>query len=536
MQRAAIAVAGLLVAITASASPVLHEPVPSDPAEDARLGVSIDGELPAALATQSGVVEAPDPRRSPGAPSRPPDPETTNAPPNAVFRPDRDTRRPDVVPYDDPFTPSIAPFKRLVAFDTVDASYRMTVRDGRLTPLGSRGEAAADGTDDTFFGDLVVDLVPGRPQRVPSVGPGARILHARAGVGSQDVPVRFQRDGADNWFVTGDVNARVRLVMEEAVPRATFGGEMTDPSWGDLANVAPAPLPPGVARAAAQVAARIGVSRAQSPREVITKLVAYFRGFTDSEDFPTGEDIYLALALSKKGLCRHRAFAFVVTALGLGLPARLIENEAHAWVEVTLGSMWKRIDLGGAGRALDATLAGTVKYSPPPDTFAWPANASRGDELADRARNATSATSATSAATSGGPAPGSSPGAPHPAPSAQAAKDPSASRDQPRDPHDDRPPAHVTLALALTGSDARRGVPLRVTGEVKAAGDPCGHVLVEVGLRDNSGHLLPIGALAADDEGKFDGTLMIPGVAALGDYDVYARSSGDAKCGPGVGP
>jgi hypothetical protein len=75
-----------------------------------------------------------------------------------------------------------------------------------------------------------------------------------------------------------------------------------------------------------------------------------------------------------------------------------------------------------------------------------------------------------------------------------------------------------------------------VTGEVKAAGDPCGHVLVEVGLRDNSGHLLPIGALAADDEGKFDGTLMIPGVAALGDYDVYARSSGDAKCGPGVGP
>ena len=40
------------------------------------------------------------------------------------------------------------------------------------------------------------------------------------------------------------------------------------------------------------------------------------------------------LALSQKGVCRHRAFAFLVTALGLGIPARMVINEAHAWVEV----------------------------------------------------------------------------------------------------------------------------------------------------------------------------------------------------------
>jgi transglutaminase-like putative cysteine protease len=114
-----------------------------------------------------------------------------------------------------------------------------------------------------------------------------------------------------------------------------------------------------VARAAAEVAAHIGVSRAQAPREVVARLVAYFRSFVDSDEFPTDrDDVYLALALSKKGVCRHRAFAFLVTALGLGLPVRMIANEAHAWVEVNDGSLWRRIDLGGAGRALDASLAG----------------------------------------------------------------------------------------------------------------------------------------------------------------------------------
>ena len=54
-----------------------------------------------------------------------------------------------------------------------------------------------------------------------------------------------------------------------------------------------------------------------------------------SEEPPTGRgDIYLDLALQQKGVCRHRSFAFLVTALYLGIPTRMIANEAHAWVEV----------------------------------------------------------------------------------------------------------------------------------------------------------------------------------------------------------
>ena len=88
----------------------------------------------------------------------------------------------------------------------------------------------------------------------------------------------------------------------------------------------------------------IGVSRAQAPREALRRLVSYFRAFAPSEDPPTGhDDVYLDLALSQKGVCRHRAFAFLVTALGLGLPARMVTNEAHAWVEVSDSRRWHRI-------------------------------------------------------------------------------------------------------------------------------------------------------------------------------------------------
>ena len=84
-------------------------------------------------------------------------------------------------------------------------------------------------------------------------------------------------------------------------------------------------------------------------------MVGYFRSFAPSDDSPESEgDIYLDLALSKKGVCRHRAFAFLVTALNIGIPARFVHNEAHAWVEVRDDQRWHRIDLGGA--ALDLGL------------------------------------------------------------------------------------------------------------------------------------------------------------------------------------
>ena len=99
---------------------------------------------------------------------------------------------------------------------------------------------------------------------------------------------------------------------------------------------------------------------------------------------------------------------------------------------------------------------------------------------------------------------------------------------------DERPASHV--ALSLDDSSPRRGGSLRVHGEVAADGASCGHVLVELGLRDGRGLDLPLGSLATDGEGKYDGSLVVPSSVPLGDYDLYAHTSGDTRCGRGAVP
>jgi len=532
MPLVALAAAG--PARAGSPGPILHELIPPDAREDLAMHVLLDGDLPAAIQTPSGVVSAPDPR----APASPGDNAYGASPERATFQPDRDTKRPEVESYDEPFTPSTAPFKRLEAFDAVREDYQLYVRDTRLVALPPATPPAA--SDEAFYADLVVDVAAGRTIRIPSVGPGARMVRGHLGEGTDDIAFRIARDGAENWFLQpmGAVPpGRARLVMEIAVPRAAFGGQSGDPSWNELPMVPP--LPDNVARAAAEVRAAVGVSRAQRPREALGRLVQYFRGFADSDDPPQGHgNVYLDLALSKKGVCRHRAFAFLVTAQSLGIPTRLVENEAHAWVEVHDGSLWKRVDLGGAGHMTNpatSALPERTVYRPPQDPFAWPQNAERGDDMvADaRARAASMgggqpgpATASSSASTMGPAADGGAAAPP---------SSPSGASGETGVDRDERPPSSVVLGL--DENDAHRGLPLHVRGEVRADGEPCPHVAVELWLRDPSARpsrQLLLGALATGDDGTFRGGIVVPGSTPLGDYDVVAKTPGDARCGSGV--
>jgi hypothetical protein len=529
------------IAQRAGAAPVLHEQIPADPREDIALAVSLDGDIPAAINTPRGLVQAPDPAKPVGSGESPYN-HTPGDARDTSFHPDRDTRRPDVLPYDDPFSPSTAPFKRLSAFDSVDASYTLSVRDAHTMPLAVMPSPAPDASEEQFYADMVVDLVAGQKVRIPSVGPGARILRARAGVGTQDVRFQLWKDGAENWFIEAETTTRARVVMELSIPRLAFGGDFGNPSWAELLPVGP--LPPSVQRSAGEVTARIGVSRRLSPRDDVTKLVAYFRSFTESEDPPQpSRDIYLDLALSRKGVCRHRAFAFMVTALSLGLPTRMVVNEAHAWVEIHDGRLWRRIDLGGAGQTLHDPLSNNVPYDPPPDPFAWPQGATRGDDLAERARQARAG------------APASPAGAPSPASSASPAASstamtagssgssggadgtasgfgPSSARGRAGSPApDDRPSSIVTMSIA--GADAHRGAPLKVRGTISADGEPCAHVPVEIVLHSRAQGDVAIGELATDERGAYDGAIVLPAAVPLGDYDVQARTLGDSRCGIG---
>jgi hypothetical protein len=506
----------------AQSKPVLHEYIEPNPTEDVELSATTpDGAMPAALETESGVVPAPQ------SGSRKPKGEHAyggNATPDSIdasFRVDRDTTRPESVSYDEPFIPAIVPFKRLYAYDAVDESFELTVFDKSLSKLEVGGKPGP--ADDQFYADLFVDVAPGLPVRIPSVAPGARALVART---DPELPFILQRDRADNWFMVADARRRVRLIMQLAAPRASLGSETADATWGELLPKLP-PLPPVVRLAALDVAREIGVSRRLSPRQVTAALVAYFRSFSPSEAAPKasrGAQLYSELALSRKGVCRHRAYAFAVTALGLGLPTRMVRNEAHAWVEVYDGVRFHRIDLGGAaGRMeLDPRTADHL-YRPPPDAFGWPEGSESGQGMVSETLEGTGRTAPTPAA------PGaSSARPPSPAPSASgAAVD---ARPAPIPPAGDERP-HATIQLKLASTAGQRGGSIQISGNVQAAGEPCTFSRVDVSLRDGAGVETWLGAFPTDANGDLQGRVTVPFDIDVGDYKVIAKTPGTGRCG-----
>lgn len=510
---------GALASAAEPRGPVLHEPIVPNPVEDLAMHVVTDGNIPAALLTSAGPVSAPDPREVPSSAERRYGPDTARD----AFRPDRDPRATDSA-YDDPFTPSTAPFKRVSAFDAVRSDYELYVQNTSLSAVSFGTGLQAD--DDAFYMDAVVDVSSGRRVRIPSVGPGARVVSGHLGVGARSVGFTISRDGADNWYLEAlapRAPLSARLVLEVAISRATFGGPVADASWSDMQ---PAPtLPPNVAREADQVCAAIGVSRQMRPREALAQLVDYFRGFSESNE-PVGRrgSVYLDLALSKTGVCRHRAFAFMVTALRLGIPTRLAENEAHAWVEAHDGVAWRRIDLGGAGR-LTASLDQEARpvYRGPGDAFPWPlgsqgsspsiAAAVQGGRMADASAGLLAAPAAKEAEPRAGA-------------SADGAGDPRMTEAE------NRPQSRVSLVLLDEG--ARRGQALRTRGEIRASGEPCSGVGVEILLRNRETRRLTfLGTLATGDDGTFAGSVVLPAPTPVGDYDFIARTAGSERCGPG---
>lgn len=514
----------LVFALACAVSPLadaqgslLHEFIAPDPAEDVSLATTtLDGGLPAAIQTPSGLATAPDPQRPPSTQQQVYSNVGSDAGPEASYEPDRDTRRPNVERYDDPFSPATAPFKRLQAYDAVRADYSLVVRDRSLKTVTADATVAAG--DESFYGDIAVDLVPNEPVRIPTVGPGTRLVRMHV---NPDTPVTVLRDGADNWFVRGTKSARVRLVVQLAIARATFGSEFADVDWSKLERHR-APQEGAHEAAFRQVAQAIGISTAMRPRDVVQRMVEYFRSFAPSDDPPKGHsDIYLDLALSRKGVCRHRAFAFLVTALHIGIPSRMVVNEAHAWVEVFDGSLWHRIDLGGAALNMDQEIdPSRPPYVPPPDPYSWPEQRDSGQDLADRTRAEQAQQGPAGPAGSG-----SSPAAPPP---------PSPPAPTPASDPNERAAERTEVVVTALDKDIRRGFPLHLQGQVSSEGAPCAHVRVDVILRGTSAPQgVTVGSLSTDERGRYDDAVVIPREVALGEYDLVVATPGDARCKPG---
>ena len=69
----------------------------------------------------------------------------------------------------------------------------------------------------------------------------------------------------------------------------------------------------------ADLARRSGVSE-KAVQLVLDPLVAHFRSFETGVIPSPSRSTYRDLALSRRGVCRHRAYAFTITALAAGIP------------------------------------------------------------------------------------------------------------------------------------------------------------------------------------------------------------------------
>ena len=537
-----VAAAALAVAQSSSHTRVLHEFLP--PAANARptpvIGNSDRGKNPTAIAAGDKVL--PKPSLEPGGKKSEPVLGTKQfgADRETVMRPDENTGPDSTLHYQSVFNPDVLPFKRMSAMDAVNDAETLFVARTATSDLPVGG--ATDPTRDRFWGSVLVELSPGRDVALPSVAPDMRILSYEV---KPRIALRFSKDGADNFFVRSDESSAAgtyRLVFLADADAGYFAPALPPHPYkvSDVWAQAPPELKPqipvSVQRAARRTLLKLGVDREMSLEHAFGELVRYFRGFQAGEIHnPTG-DVYRDLCDSKAGVCRHRAFAFMITANALGIPTRFVENEAHAFVEVWFPERgWQRIDLGGAALRMEVSGADNKTLHRPraDDPFPKPPEYTKsytqleGDirglsdqQLADKRKPLDQSPASGSFGASGG---GGGSGAGR------------GDRITPDPRLDAVVPDHTkpTPQLHVTRSDvsAYRGDTIHVEGVVQADGKGLGDRVIEVFLSPsgrNGEDSISLGHATSAADGTFKVDLTVPPSTALATYAIRLSSSADA--------
>lgn len=544
--------------------PLLHEYVPLGPlrCENGQCRRDLVGEatatgMPDAIQTAGGLVSRP---LAPPTPLRDepvfePQPLTPvvaggGSPPSVGDPPperrdrvhmDRvtDSEPPGTHVYHEVFNPAVYPFKRMTALDAVGADETLAVADRQLRPWPVLGVAAAraeGGRRDAFWGSAVLDLVPGRWIPLPSPGADLRLISYES---DPEAELEFARDGADNVFVRavtgqGGPGGPHRLVWLVDAPRSYVAGAVPEGLGLDDLPPLSVPVPAPVARRAGVVLGRIGIQKSWPFRRILDRLVEWFRGFEQGEIEQTSSSTYLDLALNRKGSCRHRSYAFTITALALGIPTRYIENELHVFVEVFLpGQGWRRINLGGAAVAQETrNMEGKMAYQNEGiDPFPQPEAYQQNSGIAPRSQGA-GALGAGGAAGDRASSLGGfdSPDRESIDPSALlGTPSPGGAPQGPGDPigHEQRAAGLPEVSIEIEKREAFRGEAVRVHGRIAepeahdARGRTTGRVAIElVGPR---GLPVPLGDALPHPDGSFDLTVELPRGLPLGRYRVVGR-------------
>jgi transglutaminase-like putative cysteine protease len=438
------------------------------------------------------------------------------------FRPDRQTSLETNIPYYPVFTPSINPFKRVTAYDTVvldDGTPILAIGPSprtRIEAVGAEVESP-DGPRDRFWGTVVLDFTDGEVVPFPSVAPGSRILTITT---EPERLLTIERDEADNYYARSRAGGQVRVVFLMDALRSYFGAPLAQTP---LSELDPIEMPASVRRDADTFNATLGLSRASSNfDDAIATLTSHFRAFEESRTPPRDSgNIYLDLATQRLGICRHRAYAFVISAHALNIRARFVQNEAHAWAEVEIpGADWLRVDLGGAANGLDPRGDSGPAYDPNvSDPLPRPPEYERAIDRARAASGGGQGSSGQQSSEGSGGEPGE--GGEGTEPVAPVLTE---------DPTSRRVP--IELSLDRRSFEVFRGRELEVTGTARGAGDTSG-LRIDVYLRATSGiEELNIGATVTDENGRFRGVFGIDPHRPVGEYRLILRTPGNDRFAP----
>ena len=528
---------------------VLHEYVPDVQPDEAVLAISAGAAEPDAIEYDGEALPAPERSQAEAEPPMTATPGDgrlgelagQRAP---SFRPDRLTELEGSLEYTDTFNPSIAPFKRVTSLDaTLLADDGVTpvlgIHDPRRRPVPIEGAQAAPPDArprDRFWGEVMLDFSHGDSVPLPSVSPESRMLSLRTEPATE---LAIVRDGADNFFAvarSAPPAGNVFAAFLTDAPRNYFASELPHGPANALASEVP-PLDTSIRTRALRFASELGIHPRSDAAAALAALTAHFRAFQESSEPPpdTG-DIYLDLARAKKGICRHRAYAFVVTAHALGIPARFVQNEAHSWVEVKLAHIgWMRIDLGGAAHGLTAHgAAERPQYQPAqPDPLPRPAVYEESYSLLGR--NVSGVRKPGEAelqgrwvkpdATSGEvQAEGRAAFMSEPARGAPLQQDDAAER------------APLTVTLDQRHASVLRGRELHVRGRAAdAAGHGVSGLRIEVSLAaDDRKERMLLGVGVTREQGVFEGDFGVPPDLAVGEYRLVVITPGDEQHLPAI--
>jgi len=360
--------------------------------------------------------------------------------------------------------------------------------------------------------------------------------------------VTFSKDGADNFFVRSDESGAsgvYRLVFLADADARYFGAKV--PSGypvRQVSRMAPAEilhhLPPRVQARAEQALDVLGIDRGTELSVALDKLVEYFRNFQPMSPPTPNVDIYWDLFINRAGVCRHRSFAFMITANALGIPTRYVTNEAHAFVEVWVPEIgWLRVDLGGAALRMQVSNARDKSIYRPrnQDSFPKPPQYANNytrlegdikglsqDQL-DEAHTAVDDTDPSDLGSGDGDGDGD---APRVGPGRRLPELPDSAV---------RGKKPTSIAVTSVDSVGYRGEEITVRGTLRSKSGAVADLRVDIymapaGFEGDDAVL--VGHTRTATDGSFAAEFELPKFLAPRDYEVFAATPGDDTYGPAV--